>query len=916
MVYNEITLAAINGADGPHAGMNASQQTNGKHRLSLASPELARLSRAAPHFFAPSGPFIGRERELAYLARCFEDPACRLLTLVGLGGSGKTRIAWEAASRVASRFAQGVVFVPLAPLASPDFLVSTIASALGHKFHGDRSLREQLLDALSQRDLLLVLDNFEHALADVDLVADLLRAAPGVRVLVTSRERLNLREEWVFDITGLDYPLADDDPHVERYSAVQLFVERARRVKADFRLTRENLPDVIHLCRLVEGLPLGLELAASWTRSLSCRAIATEIERNLDLLSTYLRDWPEKHRSLRAVFAHSWTLLSPHERRTLESLAVFRGGFRLEAAQAVCGADVATLAGLVDKGLLRVWPGDRYDMHSLVQRYALEQLEAAGLGDQMREAHSAHFAAHVAARTADLKGGRQLEAIRENHSEFDNLLAAWNWAVQRRDVARISAMLEGYSLTWMLRGCWQEFDDLSEAAARQFAEVPGEEARRLWGRLIARSPEETVSISDADLRAALAIAQRHDDHIEIGYCLNRLGTAAYAAGDFAKAEALLEESLASYRRSGDPFYVAMALFDLSVLGHSLSWQRAKELRDESLRLRIEIGDKVGTLLSLSSKALAAARVGDYAEAERLWRERIALSEETGNPHLMSLGYTHLAHQVLFVRGDFAEARAAASEAVRLAEPHRYNDALGWAQVTLGLLACMDEDYATGMALCEQGAQTSARTLADIPDFAAWGMCLVVCGLDDVETLRERFPAALRHSTKLRGEVGIALCLPPAAILLAREGQPERAVEWLALAFTHPIRASGWMEKWPLLDRWRAEMRDALGAAVYDAAWERGTRLDLEAVAAELHRQHAPLLSAPSANPHPAHAEHLTERELEVLRLMAAGYSNREIAEKLVISVGTVKAHTSNIYGKLGVQNRVQAVAQANLLGLL
>ena len=647
MVYNEIT-AAINGADGPHAGMNASQQTNGKHRLSLASPELARLSRAAPHFFAPSGPFIGRERELAYLERCFEDPACRLLTLVGLGGSGKTRIAWEAASRVAIRFAQGVVFVPLAPLASPDFLVSTIASALGHKFHGDRSLREQLLDALSQRDLLLVLDNFEHALADVDLVADLLRAAPGVRVLVTSRERLNLREEWVFDITGLDYPLADDDPHVERYSAVQLFVERARRVKADFRLTRENLPDVIHLCRLVEGLPLGLELAASWTRSLSCRAIATEIERNLDLLSTYLRDWPEKHRSLRAVFAHSWTLLSPHERRTLESLAVFRGGFRLEAAQAVCGADVATLAGLVDKGLLRVWPGDRYDMHRLVQRYALEQLEAAGLGDQMREAHSAHFAAHVAARTADLKGGRQLEAIRENHSEFDNLLAAWNWAVQRRDVARISAMLEGYSLTWMLRGCWQEFDDLSEAAARQFAEVPGEEARRLWGRLIARSPEETVSISDADLRAALAIAQRHDDHIEIGYCLNRLGTAAYAAG-IRQSRGVTRRKSRILPAFGDPFYVAMALFDLSVLGHSLSWQRAKELRDESLRLRI-IRDKVGTL-SLSSAPCRGA-------GGRLCRGWAAMagadraSEETGNLHLMSLGYASRSSSSVRA-GDFA-----------------------------------------------------------------------------------------------------------------------------------------------------------------------------------------------------------------------------------------------------------------------
>src|SRR5690606_24272932 len=188
-----------------------------------------------------------------------------------------------------------------------------------------------------------------------------------------------------------------------------------------------------------------------------------------------------------------------------------------------------------------------------------------------------------------------------------------------------------------------------------------------------------------------------------------------------------------------------------------------------------------------------------------------------------------------------------------------------------------------------------------------------CGLEDYATLRAQCPAGLRFATKVRGVVGIALCLPPAAILLAHDGQPEQAVEWLALAFTHPIGASGWMEKWPLLDRWRAEMRHSLGADGYDAAWERGTRQAIEVVATALHRRHAPVATTAAGQPV---AERLTGRELEVLRLMAAGYSNRAIAEKLVISVGTVKAHTSNIYGKLGVQNRVQAVAQANLTGLL
>jgi tetratricopeptide (TPR) repeat protein len=259
-------------------------------------------------------PFVGREQELAEIARLLQTPSCSLLTLIGLGGMGKTRLALQVAANMLARFQHGVCFVPCAPVSSPRFLVSTIADALKFSFYGGDDPRSQLINYLRKKELFLVIDNFEQLVEGGELLAEILSSAPEVKLLVTSRERLGLQEEWIFEVQGLVFPEGDQPRASDGYSAVELFLQSARRAHASFALGPEEQPFVVRICQLVDGMPLGIELAAAWVRMLDCREIAQQIEHNRDFLVTSLRNVPERHRSMRAVFAHSWDLLSEQER--------------------------------------------------------------------------------------------------------------------------------------------------------------------------------------------------------------------------------------------------------------------------------------------------------------------------------------------------------------------------------------------------------------------------------------------------------------------------------------------------------------------------------------------------------------------------------------------------------------------------
>ena len=432
------------------------------------TPDQLALPSLRPHNLPPQlTPFIGREGELARLAQLIEAQEDRLISLVGQGGSGKTRVALQAAAEQIETFADGVRYVSLASVPVSGYLVATIGAALGLAFSGQKDERKQLLDELRSKEMLLVLDNFEHLLDALDLLAAILQQAAGVTLLITTREKLNMQGEYVVALEGLPYPLAETVEPPETFPAVQLFLQSARRVDSRYApATAEDVAAVVSICRMVGGLPLAIELAAAWTPVLSTAEIFREISGNLDLLATGLRDVPERHRSLRAVFDYSWDRLSPEERDLLARLSVFRGGFRREAGEQGAGATLPLLSSLVAKTLLRRGPLGRYEMHELLRQYAESKLrEAADAGREAHDRHCRYYSGFVAGREGKLRGKEQLAAREEIAAEIDNVRAAWHWAVEHKQWEAIAEQVEGRWFYCEIGGLFREADEAYAAAA-------------------------------------------------------------------------------------------------------------------------------------------------------------------------------------------------------------------------------------------------------------------------------------------------------------------------------------------------------------------------------------------------------------------------------------------------------------------
>lgn len=623
--------------------------------------------------------FVGRTSELAQISRRLDDPNCRLLTLVGDGGVGKTRLALEAVAERAGDYLNGIFFVPLAALTNPTLLVTAVANSLNFTFSGKAPLKDQLLNHLRSLELLLLLDNFEHLLEGADLVVEILKAAPDVKIVVTSRERLRLSSEWVLDVSGLPFP--EQEAHYpvwaseKTYAAVELFYNSARRARAGFALGAETTPLVWQLCRLVEGLPLGLELAAAALRERSLPAIVETIAQNAADLDSAMRDVPARHHSLRAVFAHSWSLLSSAEKQVFKQLSVFRGDFDLAAARAVAEGSPALLVKLEEKTLLRPSGNGRYDLHELWRQLGAEQLTPAEK-EAVQEKHGRYYAGWLAQKEADIDSDRQIAALEAVNADIDNIRAGWSWAVRQQNLPLIQQFLPGLMQWYYVRTLHQEsvasLEPLLQILQARIARTPEEE--NLLGQLLAyqgTSLFRLIRFDEAEekLVQSLAIFESLGESKLMGKSLGGLANIAILRGDMATARQRYQRNLGYFRQQDNISGIASSLEGLAAVAKNQGeFAEAAQLMNDALDIRRQSGTLLEIANAMGNLGAVLFDLERYTEAEKLTRESLAIRRTLNDQHGIMLMSSNLA-ELMTMNGRYDEARVLYEEALQIGQAH-------------------------------------------------------------------------------------------------------------------------------------------------------------------------------------------------------------------------------------------------------
>jgi predicted ATPase/DNA-binding CsgD family transcriptional regulator len=826
----------------------------------------------------------------------------RLVTLTGPGGTGKTRLGLQVAAELSDLFSDGVYFVNLAPISDAEFVVPTIAQTLGIREVADQSLLDRVKEELRQKQMLLLLDNFEQVMGSALQVTNLLGACPKLKLVATSREVLHVRAEHEFAVSPLALPDLTHLPELvelSRYAAVTLFIERAQVVRPDLQVTTANARAIAEICIHLDGLPLAIELAASRIKLLPPQALLARLGHRLEVLTSKAQDVPARQQTLRNTIAWSYQLLNAQEQRLFRRLSAFVGGCTLEAIEAVCAAlDKSNGAGqvldgvasLIDKSLLQQTEQEgeepRLVMLETIREYGLEVLAANGEVEILRQAHALYYVTLAEKAEPELVGPQQVTWLERLEREHDNLRAAMQWSLeqaggdeagQRKETAlRLGVALQRF---WEVRGHWSE--------ERSFLE-----------RALAGSKGVAVRVQVKALKAAAHLA--------------------YVQGDTYRAEALSEECLARCREIGDTAGIALSLRLLGLI----AWMRgnfvvAYSRTEEALALFRAVGDKEGIAWSLHNLAGIVSEQGEYAGAISLREEALALFRELGNIVGIAFSLIGLANLLFISQGDPAKVQALLEEGLALCRQVGHKNGTAWA---LGLL---------GEVFLQQGDTVKARTLLG-EDVAlsreignrdiVWELIVLgrVAALEgDYTEARTLYEESLAIGRELVDNLSIAFSLEGLAdVVVAQEdpvwaaqlwGTAEALRESMAAPIPPVYRAA--------YDRSVASAHAQLGEKAFAAAWAEGRAMTPEqALAAQgktmiptpMPARPASIIPAES----PTHPAGLTPREVEVLRLLAMGLTDAQIAEELVLSLHTVHAHLRAIYSKLGVTSRSAATRYA------
>ena len=630
-------------------------------------PPLKTLSNRPNNLPPQITPFIGRKREITELTELLSSNDCRFVTITGIGGIGKTRLALQVGSELLEEFSDGVFFVPLAGISDPDRVIPAIAGSLKLIFSGREDSSIELLNFLRGKSMLLVLDNFEHIQEASLIISDILRSTRSVKILVTSRSLLHLTGEHIYMIEGLEFPPRAEEASLGEYSSIKLFLESMRRHNPSVTTNDDDLEQIMDICKTIAGVPLGIELAAAWVRVLSFGEILTEIRKNLELLSTETRDFPGRHRSIRTVFEYSWNILDESDKNAFRDISVFRGGFTKDAAEEVAGISAFGLLSLMDKSLLRKAPDGRFEIHELLREYAREKAgENPERAADVLNSHSEYYCKLLQKNKMRLRGKEARESITELTSEMDNIAKALNSAIDsgRRDLLMNS--IYTYTEFMIGKGFLIEGCALVHRAAEAFSDTNNNIASHM------KMNEAIFLLKRAYYDDAIALFEKcletfSIDGDEIGKlnCKYGLGECLMRMGKLDKARSLMRQSVKSARSLGDKHMLARSLLGLGDLeNHARNADEAISALSEAADIFGSLEEYWGIITTAVTRSDMLMNAGYPQEAVPYSNEALMYAEKLGNMNALALALSVSADSSLKV-GDMSRALNLAKRATKL-----------------------------------------------------------------------------------------------------------------------------------------------------------------------------------------------------------------------------------------------------------
>ncbi len=874
-------------------GLSTSEHVTEDELLAHSRDSLSRTASVLPAYLTA---LLGREQEVQALSLLLQRPEVRLVTLTGPGGIGKTRLGVQVATYLSAHFPDGAFFVPLAPLSDPDLVVPTIAHVLGLRDTGDWSLWERLKAYLRTRQLLVLLDNFEHLLQATPQLVELLTRCPAIKILVTSRAILRVRGEHAFQVSPLALPDLSQLPAHDsllQYASVALFLQRVWAIKSTFQLTAANAPTIAEVCVKLEGLPLALELAAARIKLLSPQALLARLEDQLQLLTYGASDVSERQQTMRNTIRWSYELLSPAEQCLFRRVSVFVGGFTVEAVEylyAALGASALHvldgLNSLLDKSLVQsVEYGEdepRLFLLEAIREYGLECLQLNEEEEATRQAHFNYCLALLEKAGSRINGAEQRRWLDVLEREQNNMRAALRWSLERKDAEQALQLSGSLCWFWYLRGYHVEGRQwLSRILARSEGAPKSLLMHVLHGATRLAMLQNDFVETQAMAETMLALCQETGNRRYLASALRRLGEVAEAKHNYAAAYSFLDESLEIFRaltsnQHSEPIKgirrnFACALFEICfVIAYRGDFAKAHAMTEESLAIFRELDDRTGTIFGLSQIARILIAEGDYARAYTVQEEAFSRAKAVDHKCDATL-WLHCLAEIALYQGNQTKGRQLLKETLE-----SYN-ALGnhWKR---------------------------AQALLLLANLAA-------CGGDDAEA-RSLYEEGLAVLRVIEEQEAIVALLENVAEVAVQNSPVWGVTLWgcaEALREVIGIPFSPW-EYFPY-KRSLAMAQDFLGKKVFAEAWQEGRRRTYQQALA-LYAAPAKPASAPPNTKPVAFSDALTTREVEVLRLIAEGLTDAQIADQLILSRRTVSWYVSAIYRKLGVSSRSAATHYA------